>query len=273
MINIVCVKIGTKYDSSYANRLFEMCRSNITTPFKFICYTDDNRDLHPEITAIPYVDNNIKVIVFNKLYLLSDEFASLLPNTDPCVFFDLDMVIKSNIDAFIAKARSYDGAVRVINAVWKRYYKKDFGPPIFDHTINSSCMVWKPYKNNHIWKRFNDNKQYYQDVYHRGMDCFLYYECRIRGGLPEDMFYSYLLGIDRKVYRVISSPEDYQKIRRSTPIVLFNGPTTDDDIQQFIESGYEKEYVNFAEFFYASKEQRDALNKAIEDDFNQRLAK
>lgn len=181
MINIFCVKIGTKYDSSYANRLFEMCRKNITRPFKFFCYTDDPQGLLYEITPIPMVDNSINVIVFNKLYLLSSEFTHLVNNNNPCLFFDLDIVIKSNIDRLVDLAAASDGKIKVINAVWKNYDRKHVGPPTYEHHINSSCIIWKPHVNNHIWQRFSDNKQRFQTIFARGMDCFLFYEFKVCG--------------------------------------------------------------------------------------------
>lgn len=272
MINIFCVKIGTKYNSKYANKLYEQCKKHITHPFKFFCYTDDPDGLLADITTIPMVDNSIDVIVFNKLYLLSNEFTQLVGNTNTCLFFDLDIVFKSNIDELVDAAHCYDGSVRVINAVWKKYERKDVGPPRYDHNINSSCIAWKPGKNDHIWQRFANNKRHFQNIYARGMDCFLAYEFKIQGGLPEHLFYSYLHGVDRKIYRMAASTEDYHTERMKIPIVLFNGPTFPEDIEEFIESGFTKEYTSYDEFMKADEQTREKINDHTVKDMLNRIA-
>jgi hypothetical protein len=37
-VNIVCLKHGTKYNSDYVNRLYNMVQRNLTIPFKFFKY-------------------------------------------------------------------------------------------------------------------------------------------------------------------------------------------------------------------------------------------
>jgi hypothetical protein len=274
MINIVCVKIGTKYSSKFANRLYNMCQTHITRPFKFFCYTDDPNGLDAGITPVSFVDNDIKIIVFNKLYLLSNEFASMIGNNDPCMFFDLDMVIKGNIDRLVDCATDYDGKLRVINAVWKYSFDEEEGMEAFNHHINSSCMVWKPTASNYIWEHFAKHKHHFQQKFHTGMDPFLYYEMQCRGGLPEDMFYSFIMGIDLKIKRMITDPADFYNVKNSIPIVLFNGPTTDEDIVEFIASDYKKEFddFSFAEFLYGNQKKREQLNRQRKDKMDRRLA-
>jgi hypothetical protein len=261
MINIVCVKIGSKYGSIYANKLHGMCSAFVSQPFKFFCYTDDPVGLHPEIKVIPYVDFDLHPIVFNKLFLLSDEFA-LKINNNPTFFFDLDIVIKKNIDGFINRSKE-TSTFKTINAVWKSLRRKDIEPPYLDHTINSSCMFWIPGTTNHLWSSFIENKQAFLKKYWRGMDGFLFYEHKIRGGLPEDCFYSFLYDIDRKVKRIMSSPEEYEVYKDSVPIVLFNGPTTQEDIDDFVSNGYKSYYSRFEEAFNGTTEQREDIRKEI----------
>jgi hypothetical protein len=268
MINIVCVKIGTKYESIYANTLYRMCLDNISLPFRFFCYTDDPTGLDSNIKTIPFIDHGIKQIVFNKLFLLSDKFASWIGN-DPTFFFDLDIVIKSNIDDFINRSKATP-SFKVINAVWKSLTKKDTAPPYLDHTINSSCMFWVPGTTNHIWNSFSVQQEPLQKTYWRGMDGFLFYRHNIRGGLPEDCFYSFLYDIDRKIKRIITSPEEYTKVKASIPIVLFNGPTTQEDIDTFIKNNYKSDYLRFEETFGSSLERRKEIQKEINDDMDRR---
>lgn len=268
MINIVCVKIGLKYDSIYANRLYGMCSTHIKQPFNFFCYTDDPKSLHPDIKTIPFIDYGLDQIVFNKLFLLSDDFVQFI-GTSPTFFFDLDVVIKSNIDELINQAKSTPN-FKVINAVWKSLSKKDTEPPYLDHTINSSCMFWVPGTTDIFWSSFIEHKQQMQKVYWRGMDGFLFYEHNIRGGLPENGFYSFLYDIDRKIKRILSSPEEYKQVKAAIPIVLFNGPTTQEDIDKFVKNNYEHDPLYFEESFYATPERRKELQRLIDHESQQR---
>jgi hypothetical protein len=268
MINIVCVKIGTKYESIYANTLYRMCADNISQPFNFFCYTDNPDGLDPNIRTLPFINHDIKQIVFNKLFLLSDQFASWIGN-DPTFFFDLDVVIKSNIDGFINRSKATD-TFKVINAVWKTLTKEDTLPPYLDHTVNSSCMFWVPGTTDYIWNSFFTQKEALQKIYWRGMDGFLFYEHNIRGGLPEDSFYSFLYDIDRKIKRIITSPEEYKKVKASIPIVLFNGPTTQEDIDTFIKNNYESDYLRFGETFVSSLERKKEIQREIDEDMKLR---
>jgi len=49
LVNVVCLKWGIKYDREYVNRLYSMVERNLTIPHRFICVTDDPRELNPAI--------------------------------------------------------------------------------------------------------------------------------------------------------------------------------------------------------------------------------
>ena len=40
-LTIVCMKWGTKYDPSYVNKLYSMVERNLSSSFRFVCFTDD----------------------------------------------------------------------------------------------------------------------------------------------------------------------------------------------------------------------------------------
>ncbi len=46
---IVCLKYGNKYSAEYVNKLFAMVKRNLTVPFEFVCFTEDNTDINPDI--------------------------------------------------------------------------------------------------------------------------------------------------------------------------------------------------------------------------------
>ena len=44
-INVCCVKAGDKYDSDYVNTLYLMTKRYLTTPFDFVCLTENSQNL------------------------------------------------------------------------------------------------------------------------------------------------------------------------------------------------------------------------------------
>jgi hypothetical protein len=241
MINILCVKIGTKYSDVYVNNLFKACRKNITIPFQMYCYTDDPKGIDTEINIIPFTDNGIDVIVHNKLFLFSDYVSNFL-KFDNCVFFDLDLIIKHNIDNIVT-IQSND--ITVIHAQWRnsKHFKKAEGFPNFFHTYNSSCITWKKGVPEHIWSFYKNDIERFQIQYHVGMDAFLFYEMRERGYVdtfPLGLFHTFMFKFDVRL-RITDqnkTKEQYNQLLEFNnsltskfPVLLLNGPTTNQDYE------------------------------------------
>lgn len=236
-MNILCVKIGKKYPAVLVNRLLYMCRKNITTPFNFVCYTDDPTGISEDVIIVPYVDHNLDVITHNKMYLFSEEFDNQIP-TGPRVFFDLDMIIKSNVDHVV---RINNKQLTVIRSSWREELKRGF--PIWHHMLNSSCMTWESPHTRCIWDHFMKDPEHYTCKYHWGMDCFLSYEQHNAGTVvhmfPERIFYSHLHGIDiHETYACYNAHKrlytnKYPKATSVIPIVLLNGDTTEADYERY----------------------------------------
>jgi hypothetical protein len=223
-MNIFCVKIGKKYDYTWVNRLYKMCRKNITKPFNFFCYTDDKSNIDPNINILNYLDHNLDVIVYNKLFLLSSDMSRVIDD-EPRLYFDLDIVIKHNIDKLL---EFKSNTLAVIKCVWKDTHFNNMGYPNFDHDINSSCMMWEKGKAEHIWDHFYRDPEFFMMKYKNGMDPYLYYEHKQRGDLPKVFFHSYLYGADlEKTEWARDKNGDIQAhliehIVEPIPITLFN---------------------------------------------------
>jgi hypothetical protein len=201
-----------------------MCSKHITKSFEFFCYTDNPENINENVNIIKYLDQGLDIIVYNKLFLLSHEISKFIDDKKR-VFFDLDIVIKHNIDSLFDK--TYDN-LAVIKAVWKdtHYDKMEF--PYFDHNINSSCMIWEKGMAEYIWEHFMKDPEFYMMKYKNGMDPYLYYEHDQRGDLPKEFFHSYLYGADLEKTEWARGKDGkingnlIQEFVEQIPITLFN---------------------------------------------------
>lgn len=53
VVNVVCMKWGTKYPALYVNNLASMVKRNLTLPYRFVCFTDDPTGLDNDIETFP----------------------------------------------------------------------------------------------------------------------------------------------------------------------------------------------------------------------------
>ena len=241
---IVCVKLGTKYPSFMVNNLYRMCKQHITHSFNFFCYTDDASGLDSAVNVINFIDHGLDITVYNKLFLFSEWMDNQLP-TYPRLYFDLDIIIKGNIDDIITVDQN---DLTIIDAEWRR--KHDYGFPTFHHPFNSSCMVWRSPRTRPLWEHVMKDPEKFMNKYHWGMDSFMFYEKESAsvdiGFFPHRKFYSYMYGVDYEenvLYDPIQRgyrPSKFVEVVKNIPVVLLNGPTT---IEDYIRT-YNKHYAD-----------------------------
>lgn len=106
-VNILCIKWGQKYSANYVNVLYSMVKRNLRRRFRFICLTDDSRDIRQEveIKAIPLVGfpdfDQRKKWTLQHGWLKLTCFANPLHDLEgETLFLDLDIVIVGNLDDF-----------------------------------------------------------------------------------------------------------------------------------------------------------------------------
>lgn len=141
MINIVCLKWGTKYGPEYVNNLLAGIKRNTTLDFKFHCFTDDSFGIDSEVIihALPYTDIEIW---WNKLYLFSDEIR--IPKGETIFYIDLDTLITSNIDDLLQ--------VNVDKIVMLRDFLVGLAKSCSN--IASGLMAWKHGDYAYVWDDF-----------------------------------------------------------------------------------------------------------------------
>ena len=143
MLNFVCVYYGNKYSFPYVKNLHNMVERNLTTPHKFICFTDNTviaqrkefRSTNIEFRQFKRHDFNGW---FNKLQLFSPD-SNLDGNN---LYMDLDVVIMKNIECFgyIGEDKNFVGM-------------NDFNPT--SGLFNSSIMRFNnKYHSKLIWEEY-----------------------------------------------------------------------------------------------------------------------
>ena len=117
VVNVLCMKWGTKYPADYVNRLYSMVARNIRRPFRFVCLTDDNSDLSENIESflLPELSVNLSGPErgWNKLSVFSQELYDLKGKV---LCLDLDLIITGDLDDLF----DYPGAVMIIKDWVKR---------------------------------------------------------------------------------------------------------------------------------------------------------
>lgn len=103
-VNVVCFKFGTKYGPEYVNKLFRMCKRNLTLPFRFVCITEMPNQLEKgiEIFPLPEFEEPTPEYLkrcqcWRKLALFDKQYHDLQGKV---LLLDIDIVIVDNIDCF-----------------------------------------------------------------------------------------------------------------------------------------------------------------------------
>jgi len=216
-----------------------MCCQHVTDDFTFFCYTDNPHGLDDNIKTLKYVDQQLYPIVFNKLFILNNRHFKF---SGQCFFFDLDIVIKNNIDEVIKQSSH---TLTVLNASWKtpkhllrpnakilvRYY----------HTINTSCMSWQAGACDWVWQLFEKRKYYYLNKYNMGIDNFIFYQHIPFATFNTTTVCSYNSGHDYR-YKPSNPLPDYRDTDHG--IILFNG--NDEDKFRGMKKFYDKFYPSMS---------------------------
>jgi hypothetical protein len=124
MINVCCIKVGTKYDARYVNILFDMVRRNLPSGFpgRFICFTDDAAGLDQAIQSRK-VPSDLTGW-WAKLWLFSQD---AFPDGGRVLYFDLDTVITGPLDDIVI----YDGPFAILRDAYRVW------------GLQSSVMAWE----------------------------------------------------------------------------------------------------------------------------------
>ena len=140
MLNVVCIKVGTKYSYEYVNNLEAMVKQFLTLPHRFVCITDDPTGVNCETIPVEGSLNGW----WTKLSLFRTNAYGL---KGLILYLDLDIVIVSNINTLV-RSYSFIG-------------QQDFEKP---HNINSSVFLLRVGSLPGVWNTFDpQTNQLYGD--------------------------------------------------------------------------------------------------------------
>lgn len=143
MLNVICVKHGTKYSELHVNRLYNMVKRHLTIPFTFYCLTEDYKNIDSNIKIIPLFSDPRITGWWWKTYIFYPEHFN---NNDLNLYFDLDMVIVNNIDKLVKYLPGHFIGLEDLGRVFNRPQK-----------LGSAVLRWQGSMYKDIWEKFIKN--------------------------------------------------------------------------------------------------------------------
>jgi len=148
MINVVCVFTGNRYSIQYVKHLQNTLQRNLTLPHKFTIFSHYPVDI-PNTETIPLPRWNLpdSKAWWYKIYMFNSELEEL---HDTVLYFDLDIVIQSNINNLIEQVVTQDKLhiCQDFHRVWDKTYEGS----------NSSIMLWDRTKFGYVYDDFKNNR-------------------------------------------------------------------------------------------------------------------
>lgn len=109
VVNVICMKWGTKFPASDVNTLYNMVSRHLKRKFRFVCLTDDGTGLNGNIEVLPLPDVDVPtakaVSPWKKLGMFSANIGDLKGWS---LFLDLDVIIMDDIDCLFDYAMKQD---------------------------------------------------------------------------------------------------------------------------------------------------------------------
>lgn len=165
MNNVICLKVGEKYDFQYVNNLYHMVSENTRRKFNFYCFTDDEKNIDKRVECIklPKIDDKK---VFGWFYKLALFDPKINPLSGSVLYFDLDIVIINNIDCFF----EFDSNKLCIIEDWiyKKYKKRKYNSSVMKWNTKNYCDLFENFKKNIFSKTYYGDQdfitEYIEDV-------------------------------------------------------------------------------------------------------------
>ena len=155
MIHILTLKVGTKYSVDYVNRLYNSIKRNTTEEFKFYCYTDDNKGVHPDINVIQLDYPDEFKLQWHKIKFHKINFGGI-PSGEKCLILDIDWIVTGDLDEILG----YDLPKRTFGC-FERWWSN------LTHLcrINGGFQMFYMGDTHLLWSTFRKSPEFWQEYY------------------------------------------------------------------------------------------------------------
>ena len=168
MINIVCLKHGKLYDSSYVNKLYNMVQRHLKLPHRVVCFTDDATGINFNVECRKLPESTVftgwwwKPYVFNK---------SHFDPSDVNMFIDLDMVIVGDMEPLFNYEVGKIVGMRDVIATLQPNVRK-LGSAVVRWTGDYSFIWDKLLENPHVMKTMRGDQDWIWSLLQKEMELY-----------------------------------------------------------------------------------------------------
>lgn len=136
LVNVICMKWGTKYGAEYVNRLYAGVRKHLKRPHRFVCFTDDATGIDPGVEIKPLPSLGLPPGPERGWLKLATFAPTLADLTGTTLFLDIDVIITASLDAFFEPAGEF-----FIIRDWKRPGTKVGNSSVYRFVIGAHPQV------------------------------------------------------------------------------------------------------------------------------------
>lgn len=225
----ICLKWGKGYPTHDTNVLFRALTDLMSTPFSFVCMTDDPDGLDAGITTLPLPHFTLPRThwvpgMWPKLAVFQPD---LFPDGTPVMMLDVDVVVTSDLTPMVQHVRDH-GGLHIIHD-WHDTHERWF-PRLFpkERKSNSSVVGFIAGGQTQIWDQFKDADWDTLAAY-KNDQIFIHHMAEDRQFWPAPWVLSFKKSLAWHVpvnfFRAVPYPDDAY-------IVAFHGTPNPEDLAQ-----------------------------------------
>lgn len=161
---VLCMKWGTKYGPEYVNRLYAMVRRHLSGDFRFVCLTDSQAGILPEVECLPIppllLQDTGRDGGWRKLTTFEADLHGL---RGVALFLDLDLVITGSLDAFFEQPGEF-----LIIHDWKRRHRVTGNSSVYRFRLGAHAEILARFRveTAALRERFRNEQAYLSDMLH-----------------------------------------------------------------------------------------------------------
>lgn len=107
LVNVICMKWGTKYGPEYVNRLYHGVTRHLKRKHRFVCFTDDATGIDAGVEIRPLPSLGLPPGPERGWLKLATFAPTLADVRGTTLFLDVDVIITDSLDAFFDPPESF----------------------------------------------------------------------------------------------------------------------------------------------------------------------